>query len=235
MNRTDRMYAIVESLRLVGTRGRTCAWLAERFECSTRTVKRDIAALVGSGVPIVSFDGRGGGYSLAKNATLPPLAFTDAEAMAIAIALRTEPAMPYAPDGAAALTKLIGAMTREQRRMLENLAARIWMRQPSDARSPTARVIEEALRDNVQVSIDYTDESGGQTRARLIEPMAFARTRQQWNLLAWCHLRHSGRWFRMDRISKANATNIPCEDRSLSAVFGEPPEYAQPVGSMHGL
>ena len=235
MNRTDRMYAIVESLRLVGTRGRTCAWLAARFECSTRTVKRDIAALVGSGVPIISFDGRGGGYSLAKNATLPPLAFTDAEAMAIAIALRTEPAMPYAPDGAAALTKLIGAMTREQRQMLENLAARIWMLNPTDARSPTSRVIEEALRDNVQVSIDYTDENGAQTRARLIEPMALARTQQKWSVLAWCHLRHDGRWFRMDRISKANATNIPCEERSLREVFGEPPEYAQPVGSMHGL
>lgn len=235
MNRTDRMYAIVESLRMVGTRGRTCAWLAERFECSTRTIKRDIAALVNSGVPIVSFDGRGGGYSLAKNATLPPLAFTDAEAMAIAIALRTEPAMPFAPDGAAALTKLIGAMTSEQRHMLENLASRIWMRQPSDSRSPTARVIEEALRENVQVSIDYTDESGAQTRARLIEPMAFARTRQHWNVLAWCHLRKGGRWFRMDRITKANATNITCVDRSLLDVFGAPPEYAQPVGSMHGL
>ena len=48
MNRIDRVYAIVESLRLVGTRAWTCAWPAERFECSTRTVKRDIAALPGS-------------------------------------------------------------------------------------------------------------------------------------------------------------------------------------------
>ncbi|GAA3354363.1 HTH domain-containing protein [Saccharopolyspora gregorii] len=52
MNRTDRLYALVEELRAVAPRPRSAGWLAKRFEVSTRTVERDIAALQQSGVPI---------------------------------------------------------------------------------------------------------------------------------------------------------------------------------------
>lgn len=235
MNRTDRLYAIVEALRLVGTRGRTSDWLATQFEVSTRTVKRDISALITSGVPIASFDGRGGGYSLAKDATLPPLAFTSGEAMAIAIALKVEPEMPFAPDGAAALTKLLGAMTGAQRDMLDQLGQRIWMRQSQNTRNAQASVIEEALRDGVAVSIDYRSQNAPKALTRIIEPMAFARMKYHWNVLAWCRLRKAGRWFRMDRIERAHATNQKITPRDLREVFGDPPPEAMPINALHGL
>jgi len=57
MNRTDRLYAIVEELRRSGTRGRASSWLARRFEVSQRTIKRDMAALSDAGVPIWAVDG----------------------------------------------------------------------------------------------------------------------------------------------------------------------------------
>lgn len=235
MNRTDRMYAIVQALRVAGSRGRTCAALAERFEVSTRTIKRDIAALLEANVPVASFDGRGGGYSLMKHASLPPLAFTDAEATAIAIALRAEPDMPFAPDGLSAMSKLVGAMSPAQRDGLEKLAGRIWMRSSSGQRSPHACTIEEALRMGVVVSIDYVTAGGGQAEKRAIEPLALVRTHNNWYVLAWCRTKRAGRMFRMDRIKRANATNQPVRPRDLQAVFGDPPSDALPVGAMHGL
>lgn len=45
MNRTDRLYALVEELRAVSPRRRSARWLAERFEVSVRTVERDLSAL----------------------------------------------------------------------------------------------------------------------------------------------------------------------------------------------
>jgi predicted DNA-binding transcriptional regulator YafY len=44
MNRTDRLYAMVEELRAIAPRPRSARWLAGRFEVCARTVERDIGA-----------------------------------------------------------------------------------------------------------------------------------------------------------------------------------------------
>ena len=75
MNRTDRLYALVEELRAVAPRPRSARQLAERYEVSARTVERDILALQESGVPVYAETGRRGGYVIDKTVTLPPLNF----------------------------------------------------------------------------------------------------------------------------------------------------------------
>jgi predicted DNA-binding transcriptional regulator YafY len=97
VNRTDRLYALVEQLRAVSPRPRSARWLADTFEVSTRTIERDIAALQQSGVPIWAEPGRTGGYVLDRAHSLPPLNFTPQEAAAIAVAL---PARGPRPSGA---------------------------------------------------------------------------------------------------------------------------------------
>lgn len=228
MNRTDRLYAIVEALRRAGRLGRSSSWLAERFEVSSRTIKRDIAALCDAGVPIWSVEGRGGGYGLAEHATLPPLTFTEAEATAVALALAADPQMPFAVDGRAALGKILGAMSPAQRRVAHRLAGRLWMRSGPAERPPTARLIDEALRRQVVLELGFIDKRGQRT-TRAVEPMALARTHGGWSLLAWCRLRAAGRWFRLDRIERVHLTRHPITERDLGETFGPPPDDAHPL------
>ena len=54
VNRTERLYAVTEELRATGPAGLTAGRLAERLRVSVRTVKRDVAALVDLGVPVLS-------------------------------------------------------------------------------------------------------------------------------------------------------------------------------------
>ena len=75
VNRTDRLYALVEELRAVAPRPRSARWLANRFEVSARTIERDISALQQSGVPVWADTGRSGGYCLDKERSLPPVNF----------------------------------------------------------------------------------------------------------------------------------------------------------------
>jgi predicted DNA-binding transcriptional regulator YafY len=86
MNRTDRLYALVEELRAHAPRTMRAAELARRFDVSTRTVERDVLALQEAGVPIWAQPGPGGGYDLNIDTTLPPLNLTSAEAAALATA-----------------------------------------------------------------------------------------------------------------------------------------------------
>lgn len=229
MNRTERMYAIVEALRTAGGRGRTAEWLAECFEVSVRTVKRDMRALQEAGSPIVGQDGRGGGYQLARTAPLSPLTFTSGEAAALAIAIGAEPALPFRRDARSALEKILGAMTPLQRAEVETLAHRVWMRTPANPRGArTGIALDEALRQGVVARIDYEDANGQRTR-RHIEPMAFARTGGHWYVLAWCRLRVAGRWFLLDRVRGVRVTRERFASRDLREVFGTPPDDAQPV------
>ena len=82
MNRTDRLYALVEELRARSPRVVRSAELAERFNVTTRTIERDLHALQEACVPIWAQPGPGGGYGIIAETTLPPLNLTPAEAAA---------------------------------------------------------------------------------------------------------------------------------------------------------
>lgn len=232
MNRTDRLYAIVEELRANGHRGRTAEWLARRFEVSSRTIKRDIAALEAAGTPVVGQDGRGGGYQLYAE-VLQPVTLTSAEAGALAIALGADPDLPFAPDGRTALTKLLRTMSPAQRAEVARIAERVWVQSSSfgwrGTTSSCARTIDEAVRRGVAVTIDYEDGVGRLTHRRRIDPLVIARTGGRWYVLAWCNTRRAGRWFRFERIKRATLTRTPVQPRDLIEVFGEPPADAQPI------
>jgi predicted DNA-binding transcriptional regulator YafY len=110
MNRTDRLYALVEELRAAGPRGRTASQLAARFEVSVRTIERDLSAIGQAGVPLATRQGRTGGYSLDPSMTLPPLNFTPREATAVAVALSSSTHVLFARDARSALQKIVAAM-----------------------------------------------------------------------------------------------------------------------------
>ena len=228
MNRTERLYAIVEELRLAAPRGRTSTWLARRFEVSSRTIKRDMRGLADAGVGLIADEGRGGGYSIDRTRLLPPLSFTAQEATAIALAVGAQPDLPFLPEARTGLAKILSAMDREQRATANDIASRLWIR-PQTTRSPWASVLDEAIRRRLVAHLDYVDGSDVLTQGRAVEPMAFVRTRVHWHLLAWCRLREAGRWFRMDRVRAAYLTREVAPERALDHVFGAPPSDAQPI------
>ena len=155
MNRTDRLYALVEELRAVAPRPRSARQLAEHYEVSTRTIERDILALQESGVPIYAETGRRGGYAIDKTLTLPPLNFTAAEMVAIAVSLAREESTPFAAATRSALRKVLAtasvAQTAEAAELMDRVrlvgAARPGERQASGTRPGEGRAQERPLRD----------------------------------------------------------------------------------------
>src|SRR5437016_2758248 len=159
VNRTDRLYALVEELRGRAPRVMRAVELAQRFEVTTRTIERDLLALQEAGVPIWAQPGPGGGYALNADTSLPPLNLTPGEAAAIATALAVTRAMPFAAAGRSALKKLTGVMASAPRSNASKLVSHIRVAQGPriDAAQPIADVLQQALIDSVAVELMYRD------------------------------------------------------------------------------
>lgn len=229
MNRTDRLYAVVEVLRATSPRARTARELAERFEVSVRTIERDISALQQSGVPIWATPGPGGGYSVDPSMTMPPLNFSADEATAVAVALAASGPIPFGDSARSALRKLVAAMSTANREGARELVGRIHLlqRRGQLEATPVVRAVETAVAQRKVLELDYVDRTGQRTERRLVEPYGFAGSEQHWYLMAWCRLRGGGRSFRLDRMQAARVTDETAPERQIHEVAGEIVAYAR--------
>ena len=81
MNKSQRL---LEMMMAVNRKRKfTVKELAGEFNVSSRTILRDLQELSELGVPLYSEVGPHGGYQVLKERILPPIAFTEEEAVAI--------------------------------------------------------------------------------------------------------------------------------------------------------
>ena len=200
MRRADRLFQIVQYLR--GGRLLTAAQLAERLEVTKRTIYRDVADLIGSGVPI---EGEAGvGYVMRAGYDLPPLMFTADEVVALVAGARMIRAWGGAQMALAA----------------EEALVKIEAVLPDDARARAAAVpvhafqvddmgvevralidrIEAAAQDHIRLDLDYLDQHGSAS-SRVIRPLGLWFWGRTWTVVGWCELRGDFRMFRLDRIA----------------------------------
>lgn len=222
MNRTDRLYALVEELRATAPNPRSARHLATRYEVSTRTIERDILALQESGVPIYAETGRRGGYTLDRTTTLPPLNFTPTEMVAIAVSLARHPDTPFAAATRSALNKVLSAASQSQTEQATELLDRVRLIEKQKTTVPL--IIQEAIAARHVLAVDYKDRENTIT-SREIEPVAFVGSPTQWYLLAWCRLRDNPRAFRLDRITNVKDTGEPAPHRSYADLKPDIPHH----------
>lgn len=224
MNRTDRLYALVEELRATAPRPRTSRWLADKFEVSVRTIERDLSALQQAGVPIWATVGPGGGYSVDPSMTLPPVNFTASEALALSLALARAGAMPFAGSARSALQKLVAAMSGAEAGEARRLADRVRLLAADDREEPlgVSPALERAILEQEVVELEYADKDGVRT-VRPVEPAGFVGNDEAWYLVGWCRLRDAGRSFRLDRIAAVRPTGERAPGRPFDLVGSDLP------------
>jgi predicted DNA-binding transcriptional regulator YafY len=204
MRRADRLFRLVQLLRR--RKLTTAAHLAEELEVSERTVYRDIADLIASGVPIRGEAGVG--YALDRSFDLPPLMFDADELEALVLGARIVEAWA-SPTLARAARQVLGkveaVLPERLRAQLEApLLAPDFHVPPASLRElDTLRV---AIRERRKVQLDYIDRAQSAT-ARKVRPLGLVFWGQHWTLAAWCELRRDFRGFRLDRMQKLTLTS----------------------------
>ena len=219
MNRTERLYALVEELRACAPRRRSARELASLYEVSARTIERDIGALQQAGVPIYADTGRAGGYTVDKSLTLPPLNFAAAEAVAVAVALARVNVGPFGDAARSALQKIVAAMPEPTVAAARDLAGRVRLLDPVGAPEavPVPSVIEQAIVARRVLWICYLDRDGNLTE-RDVEPVVFMAGPRGWYLVGWCRVRDAARCFRVDRIQQAEVTGLTAPPRAFEEI-----------------
>jgi predicted DNA-binding transcriptional regulator YafY len=219
VNRTDRLYALVEELRACAPRRRSARELASLYEVSARTIERDIGALQEAGVPIYADAGRTGGYTLDKSLTLPPLNFSPAEAVAVAVALGRVNVGPFGAAARSAVQKILAVMSEQNVIAARDLAGRVRLLEPALAPQtvPVPPVIEQAILARRVLAISYMDREGKRTE-REVEPVVFLAGPGGWYLAGWCRVRDAARCFRIDRIQQAEVTGVTAPPRAFEEI-----------------
>ena len=82
---TTRVLSLLEMLQSREVTGG--AELARAPEVDRRTLRRYVVMLEELGIPIVTTQGRYGGYQVVPGFKLPPMIFSDQEALALAVGL----------------------------------------------------------------------------------------------------------------------------------------------------
>ncbi len=227
MQRFDRILGILLFLR--SKQSLSATELARQFEVSTRTIYRDLDTLSALGVPLYAERGRQGGVRLLPGYFLPPLMFTQTEAIALLLGLtlqRSLRATPFPTEIAMAEKKLLAALPDTLRSLLtkaeqlvgfEKTPVDIFHPEPAQQESPALAMLTteqanfqqsktistffQAVLDGNLVIMQYTSPYRTDTREVLVEPLGLLWDRDRWYLAGrTVEQKHQLMLWRADRV-----------------------------------
>ncbi|MBB3159414.1 biotin operon repressor [Microbacterium proteolyticum] len=176
------------------------AALAGRLDVSARTIRRDVDRLRELGYEIDAMRGPAGGYRLRAGTYMPPVAFADDQAVAVAVALRLAassggPLAEAAEEALSVVSRLLPASLgrRAQRFAVEAVA-------PAGAVGVEPGVlsaVEAAIAADEEIRFDY---GGSEGPVRVTEPHHLLWHSGRWYLLAFTSERDGWRVYRVDRL-----------------------------------
>ncbi len=207
---TTRVLAVLELLqthrRISGVE------MARRLEVNIRTLRRYITILQDLGVPIIAERGRYGAYELGVGRKLPPMLFTNAEALSLALGLMAVEHLslseitPAVESARAKLERLLPLELQSQFRALSDAITLDWTKgsipSPSDVMVKLTRAAELHQRTH----LTYRSRDGEETE-RDFDPYGLAHYHGKWYAVGWCHLRQALRSFRLDRVIYVDLTD----------------------------
>ncbi|MBN2630388.1 MAG: YafY family transcriptional regulator [Rhodobacteraceae bacterium] len=202
MRRTDRLFDLIQILR--DGRLHRATEMATRLNVSVRTIWRDMATLMASGLPVEGE--RGVGYILRAPITLPPMILTGAELDALRLGVRLVAEGPDAGLARAAkglATKIASVTPAPPDGDGDDLF--VFTGQETNRVPAHLPLIRKAIRARERLTITYIDPEGRETH-RDIRPLALDMASRIWTLAAWCEARGGFRSFRVDRIAACTPT-----------------------------
>ncbi|WP_222619263.1 helix-turn-helix transcriptional regulator [Undibacterium hunanense] len=200
---TTRVLAVLELLQAHGRLGG--AELADMLNIDRRSLRRYIVTLEEMGIPVMTERGRYGGYALMPGFKLPPMMFSDDEALALTtglLAARRLGLVDAAPAIASSLAKLQRLLPDKLKRKLQALEEVVQLDLVPSTKPADQQVLgslSEAVMQQLRVHLEYRAADGNASN-RDFDTYGVAFHAACWYAVGFCHLRKDIRSFRLDRI-----------------------------------
>jgi predicted DNA-binding transcriptional regulator YafY len=190
--------------------GTTADELGDRLGVTERAARRYVEILREAGIPVESMRGPHGGYRLRRGTRLPPVVFTESEALGLVMAvLDGQPAAADVDDlVGSALSKVIQALPESvgrQAAALREHASAAPDRHSSRPDPATTSALVAAVAARRRVLVTYRSETGRQWEAE-VDPWAVVVRFGRWYLLCHSHPADAIRTYRVDRIRAVEQT-----------------------------
>lgn len=223
MKKTERQNGITHLLRM--RRKMTAKELADYFDVSERTIYRDIDALSQLHVPIISYEGLGGGYEIDSSYFLPSIKLSEQEILMLLMVLKAgeEFRIPnMAADYNLLSGKLLNVLPDEERQKasqaISHINFDILRIIPKGYADDVLKPILEALFKSCDLQLSYYHPERNATESRRFSPIELQFGDGGWYINGYCHLRKEKRTFRLDRI-----VSITCVDEENHFINRELP------------
>lgn len=211
---TTRLLTVLELLQSQAVLSGTD--LSRRLEVDGRTVRRYIVRLQEMGIPVEADHGPMGGYRLRRGFKLPPLMFTDGEAVALTLGLMAIRDLSLPVETAA----VVGALAKTERVMPEALLAQARALQEAvtfhntqtqvTTRPDFVTTLSLAVRERRRVRMSY-QAWNTESSEREFEPYGIVVLEGYWYTAGYCCLRKNLRTFRLDRMQTLKLIDSPFE------------------------
>jgi predicted DNA-binding transcriptional regulator YafY len=211
----------------------TARELAEEFDVSVRTIMRDLQVLSELGVPLYTEYGPHGGYRVLKERKLPPITFTEQEAVAIFFAyqsLQHYGTLPFADESLTALNKFYYYLPDDTKLKIDKMKQRVvfWTTK-RQAPTPYLQSLLDAALQQQPLQISYDSKEG--VNERTIQPIGVYSYNGYWYCPAFCFWKERYLLFRIDRVLAAEVAQEGHRTVDLSGFpimdWFKPPEEKQ--------
>lgn len=201
---TTRLLSVLELLQ--SRKQMSGSEIARRLEVNPRTIRRYIVMLQDMGIPVEAERGPYGSYQLQRGHRIPPLMFTDSEAIALTLGLLAIREFRFPVEVAA----VESALAKTERVMPEKLLQKARALQetitfhidflPTRVENNFVAMLSSAVQQRQRVHLSYLSWEGEESE-RDFDPYGIVFNEGFWYTAGYCHLRRDLRTFRLDRIA----------------------------------
>ncbi|WP_053716904.1 helix-turn-helix transcriptional regulator [Saccharothrix sp. NRRL B-16348] len=226
--------------------GVTAGELAAGLGVTERAVRRYVGILREAGIPVESTRGPYGGYRLGRGTRLPPVVFTESEALVLVMAVLDNPADDVVDPALGKVIRALPEHVGKQAAVLREHASAAPDRNAARPEPATTSALVAAIAARRRVVVTYRHDSGSEWESE-VDPWAVVVRHGRWYLLCHSHRADAVRTYRIDRVRAVRQTEhgfeppadldpVAAVEENLGAgwefptrvVFHAPPEQVAP-------